>query len=162
MARPRAAEIFQNSTNDPIQSTAYPWGAKSLPTAACMLRFRSISAERAGVPLNTPLRIRPGRADDPRTADIFQGFLKMIRNWPLIIEVRNSALSMWRSRWISADLAGIPLNLADPLHYQPDGGPAGRACGRALRIGPAAEASLVVVALLRHGVLAAPWVGWFR
>ena len=41
----------------------------------------------------SPLRRRTGRAADPRTSEIFQDFLKILHNRPLIHEVRNCAQS---------------------------------------------------------------------
>ena len=59
MADPRTAELCQDSLKNPIRPTADPWGVEFPHIAPCKWRFRSISAERAGIRFNTPFAADP-------------------------------------------------------------------------------------------------------
>ena len=163
MADPRSAELFfRDSIRNSVHPPGDPWGSKSFHSSKCKWRYRSIAAERERGSLNTPRRRGTARAADQRAAGIFQGFLEILRNRPHILEIRNPPIIKWRFRSISGDLAGIRLNLAQSPQNMPDGGAEGRTIGRALRVRREGAAALVVVALLRRRVVAAPWARWFR
>ena len=90
-AGPRATELF-GAPEESYTTGRRFLSAQSCPVAPCKWRFRPISAERAGIAQNKPLRRRPGRSAAPRTAEISRGFLKILHSRPRTQSMRNPAL----------------------------------------------------------------------